>query len=177
EAAEGIEDLAPIDAEVGRYGFLRLVTGVVGGAAEAGRGHIGTGDGLLEGGPAAGEHETAAVRGLGLAQGVDGLLSVFGVEPGVRVDADDHRMPGRSDREVEADRGRGIRIVYRLDPGVGRSHRLDDGVRIVARGPESEDDLLVPVVVLREDRGDRLFDVLGLKIGRASCRVRVEVAE
>src|SRR5699024_3529896 len=106
EAAEGIEDLAPIDAEVGRFGFLRLVTGMVGGAAEADRGHIGTGDGLLERGPAAGEHETAAVRGLGLAQGVDGLLSVFGVEPGVRVDADDHRMPGRSDREVEADRGR-----------------------------------------------------------------------
>src|SRR5699024_6395797 len=79
EAAEGIEDLAPLDAEVGRFGLLRLVSGMEGGAAEADRGHIVTGDGLVGGGPAAGEHETAAVRGLGLAQGVDGLLSVFGV--------------------------------------------------------------------------------------------------
>src|SRR5699024_1652857 len=81
EAVEGLEDLTPVDAEVGRFGLLRLIAGVVGGTAEADRRPVGAGDGLLEGGPSSGEHEPTAVRCLGLAQGVDGLLSGFGVEP------------------------------------------------------------------------------------------------
>src|SRR5699024_11402761 len=91
EAVEGLEALTPVDAEVGRFGLLRLIAGMVGGTAEADRGHVGAGDGLLEGGPASGEHEPTAVRGLDLAQGVDGLLSVCGGELGVGVDADDDR--------------------------------------------------------------------------------------
>src|SRR5699024_1494079 len=162
EAVEGLEDLTPVDAEVGRFGLLRLIAGMVGGTAEADRGHVGAGDGLLEGGPASGEHEPTAVRGLGLAQGVDGLLSVFGVEPGVGVDADDDRVTGRGEGEVAPGRGRGVRIVDGLDARIGRGHLGDDGVRVVRRGSEGEDDFLVPVVVLAEDRGDRLSDVFGL---------------
>src|SRR5699024_6089975 len=97
EAVEDVEDLAAVDAEVGRFGFLPLVAGVVRGTAEADRGHIGPRHGFLEGGPAAGEHESAAVRGLRLTQSVDGLSGAVGAETGVRVDADDHRVPGRGD--------------------------------------------------------------------------------
>ncbi len=77
------------------------------------------------------------------------------------VDADDDRVTGVPDRAVESDRSGALGIVDGLDARIGLRHAGDDRVRVVGRGAEGEDDLLLAVVVLGEDGRDRLPDVLG----------------
>ncbi len=158
-APDLVQDLAPEYAQVGGLGGSLLATAVVAGAAEPEPAVVGAGDRHLEWRLAVRHHDAAHVRGARSGQRLDRARGVAGREFGMRVDTHDDRMLGRCDREVEAHRDVGARVVHEPHPGIRLGQLLDQLGGAVARRPQRQHQVLAARILLGEYRAHRVFDV------------------
>ena len=106
---------------------------VIGAAAESDGGVVGAGDRALERCSPVGTHDTTDVGRPGRLQRGEGVGRVVGVELGVCVHSNDDGIGRRTNREVEADRDVGGRILDETDAWVGCRKLVRQLVRAIGR--------------------------------------------